>query len=156
MANPAGASVYAFGMHSMRLPHGDVGRIVNSFISHKHPDAVEWQRRYRQSLWDTLPRNAALMDAVRAPVYLVMFHMDVNTVFYQHAYRLPDYQQIIGNIGFRVPRAEDPSGDPEGCRDWFPIRRLSRLIECVVPMMVRLQQEMPSVGWLTRAPSMAT
>ncbi len=35
------------------LPHGDTGRIINSFIFHLHPDAEEFQRRFRQSLYDT-------------------------------------------------------------------------------------------------------
>ena len=33
------------------LPHGDLGRIVNSFIFINHPDAVLYQRSYRQSVY---------------------------------------------------------------------------------------------------------
>ena len=38
------------------LPHGDLGRIVNSFIFINHPDAVLYQRRYRQKLYNELRR----------------------------------------------------------------------------------------------------
>ena len=33
------------------LPHGDVGRTINSFVSEQHQDAVQWQRDFRQSLY---------------------------------------------------------------------------------------------------------
>ena len=33
------------------LPHGDVGRIINSFVSGQHQDAVRWQRDFRQRLY---------------------------------------------------------------------------------------------------------
>lgn len=33
-----------------KLPHGDVGRIVNSFVFSGHPDATHYQRSYRESL----------------------------------------------------------------------------------------------------------
>ena len=38
------------------LPHGDLGRIVNSFIFINHPDAVLYQRSYRQSMYNELMR----------------------------------------------------------------------------------------------------
>ena len=34
------------------LPHGSVGRLVNSLIFAGHPDAKQWQRLYRQALYD--------------------------------------------------------------------------------------------------------
>ena len=33
------------------LPRGDVGRIINSFIFHQHPDAEAFQRLFRQALY---------------------------------------------------------------------------------------------------------
>ena len=33
------------------LPHGDTGRIINSFIFHLHPDAEAYQRLFRQALY---------------------------------------------------------------------------------------------------------
>ncbi len=35
----------------LKLPHGDTGRTINSFIFHLHPDAEEFQRRFRQALY---------------------------------------------------------------------------------------------------------
>ena len=35
------------------LPHGDTGRIINSFIFHLHPDAEAYQRLFRQALYAT-------------------------------------------------------------------------------------------------------
>ena len=35
------------------LPHGDTGRIINSFIFHLHPDAEAYQRLFRQALYDS-------------------------------------------------------------------------------------------------------
>jgi hypothetical protein len=34
------------------LPHGSVGRLINSLIFAGHPDAKRWQRLYRQALYD--------------------------------------------------------------------------------------------------------
>ena len=34
-----------------KLPRGDVGRIINSFIFHQHPDAEAFQRLFRQALY---------------------------------------------------------------------------------------------------------
>ena len=38
-------------MNPPTLPHGDVGRTINSFVSEQHQDAVQWQRDFRQSLY---------------------------------------------------------------------------------------------------------
>lgn len=80
----------------MVLPHGDVGRIVNSFTSWRHPDAIEWQIKYRQDLLRTIPRNKGLMAQIRGRVYLVKFLK--SELIYQHAYRLPDFKQIRQNM----------------------------------------------------------
>ena len=34
------------------LPHGSIGRLINSLIFAGHPDAQRWQRLYRQTLYD--------------------------------------------------------------------------------------------------------
>jgi hypothetical protein len=107
------------------LPHGDVGRIVNSFLSRRHPDAVEWQRQYRQRLRDTLPRNAALLDAVRAPVYLVKFSIG-NRFPYHHAVRLPDHAQITNMVGV----------GPQFC---FARRRIHALLNHYLPLITHGQ-----------------
>ena len=41
-------------LHQLRrvLPHGVVGKIVNSFIFPQHIDAEAWQRKFRQHLYD--------------------------------------------------------------------------------------------------------
>lgn len=75
------------------LPHGDVGRIVNSFVSESHTDAVEWQRRFRQNLY-CASRVHPSRTQIRAPVHIVATKHTL--MKYSHAIRVPDYRRILG------------------------------------------------------------
>jgi len=39
----------------LKLPHGDVGRIINSFIFYSHEDAEKEARKYRKLLYNNIP-----------------------------------------------------------------------------------------------------
>lgn len=107
------------------LPHGDVGRIVNSFVSEQHQDAVQWQRDFRQSLY-VKREQLSFVEQLRGPVYLVAIkHLFLK---YEHAIRLPDYRRIIPLIR-NIPLVEHGivanGGIPPS---WYPHKSLSRLI----------------------------
>ena len=86
------------------LPHGDTGRIVNSFVSARHPDALEWQRKFRMSLArPILPYLAELCGTV----YLVASNNRRRA--YSHAVRLPDYRRIFNYPCRRISNTCYPS-----------------------------------------------
>ena len=60
-------------MTTSTLPHGDVGRIVNSFVGVSHPDAIEWQRDFRNNLYANSAKNKnmeLLLESIKGQVYL--------------------------------------------------------------------------------------
>tara|TARA_B110000977_G_scaffold14597_1_gene18103 strand:+ start:2304 stop:2705 length:402 start_codon:yes stop_codon:yes gene_type:complete len=105
------------------LPHGDVGRLVNSFASLKHTDATNWQQLFRQSIYHARP--LPFLEQISGNVYLVA----TKHIFrkYIHAILLPDYRRIIGLKNSLTPeeRAVLTSGGiPRG---WYPQCSLNRL-----------------------------
>ena len=106
------------------LPHGDVGRIINSFVSGSHPDACTWQRNFRQILYQTRQPLPFLSQIVE-PVYLVAKkHI---TSKYIHVIRLPDHRRAIP-LANHLPyseRIEFSSGVLP--KRWYPQRTLPRL-----------------------------
>lgn len=110
----------------IRRLHGDVGRVVNSFVSLNHPDAIDWQRRFRMALYAQRTYHTALLAAIRGPVYLVASKHSVKK--YSFAIRLPDYIRILRitrtfTISERAVFAH--GGLPQVL---YPKRRLKRLL----------------------------
>jgi len=105
------------------LPHGDVGRLINSFVCYAHPDALEWQRGFRQSLYNDQYCLLPFLSQLSNNVYLVATkHLQRK---YVHAIRLPDYRRIISRL--KQPELVVNSGIPK-C--WYPqgsLRRISRV-----------------------------
>lgn len=54
-----------------KLPHGDVGRIVNSHIFTQHPDAVEEAREYWSGLRKSVPRRHRIFTVCVASVGII-------------------------------------------------------------------------------------
>ena len=64
------------------LPHGDVGRIINSYILPGHPDTLNQIRAYRRSLmvWTTPEHRAWIQDcAVGALARRLWFSIELGT-----------------------------------------------------------------------------
>lgn len=107
------------------LPYGDIGRIVNSFVSGQHQDAVQWQRDFRQRLY-VQRKSLSFLEQLRGSVYLVATkHLNLK---YLHIIRLPDYRRIIALIDL-IPYEERVVVAMEGVpSSWYPQTSLSKLI----------------------------
>ena len=77
-----------------QLIFGDVGRVVNSFVSATHIDALVWQRQFRMSLYTTRSNRDALLAEIKGPVYLVSSKHFCRK--YSHAIRAPHIGRAIG------------------------------------------------------------
>ena len=121
--------------HQNTLPHGDVGRIINSFVSGKHQDAEEWQRQYRQTMYDSRKtlHNTAL-EQIRSPVCLIAVN-NFNKR-YVHARRLPDWRRSIKSNRFTLKLTLDEhilmeqGGLPPS---WYPRKTL--------PILMRIHRD---------------
>ena len=107
------------------LPHGDVGRIINSFLYEHHQDAIQWQRDFRYSLY--IKRNSlSFLEQLHEPIHLVAIkHFSLK---YQHVIRLPDYRRIIPLID-NITRLERITVNNGGIpSSWYPQISLPRII----------------------------
>jgi len=109
------------------LPHGDVGRIINSFVSGQHQDAVQWQRDFRQRLY-IKRKSLSFLEQLRGIVYLVATkHLNLK---YLHIIRLPDCRRILASINL-IPSEERVivamGGVPPS---WYPQTILPTLVRC--------------------------
>ena len=68
-----------------QLIFGDVGRVVNSFVSATHLDAAAWQRQFRMALYTTRSNRDALLTEIKGLVYLRSYKPFVRQ--YLHAIR---------------------------------------------------------------------
>ena len=115
-------------MTTSTLPHGDVGRIVNSFVGVSHPDAIEWQRDFRNNLYANSAKNKnmeLLLESIKGQVYLACLkEIDQK---YIHAFRLPDYRRIIP-LTDNLPEEQQPLvGKNILPPEWYPVRSLHKL-----------------------------
>jgi len=106
------------------LPFGDIGRVVNSFVSEKHVDAIKWQRDFRQSLYDNRETKPYL-EQICGRVYLVAIkHLNLK---YVHAARLPDHRRII-NMTSRLSSANRTVVGTGGIpKCWYPQKATIKL-----------------------------
>lgn len=106
------------------LPHGDVGRLVNSFVSASHIDAIEWQRRFRQQLYSSSKVHPSLTQ-ICGPVHVVATkHLLMK---YTHAIRVPDYRRILclaNNFSDNEHQIVEHGGLPPR---WYPQGYLPKL-----------------------------
>jgi hypothetical protein len=77
-----------------QLIFGDVGRVVNSFVSATHPDAIAWQRQFRMSLHTSRSDRDMLLTEIKGPVYLISSKHFCHK--YSHAIRAPHIGRAIG------------------------------------------------------------
>ena len=115
-------------MTTSTLPHGDVGRIVNSFVGVSHPDAIEWQRDFRNNLYANSAKNKnmeLLLESIKGQVYLACLkEIDQK---YIHAFRLPDYRRIIP-LTDNLPEEQQPLvGKNILPPEWYPVRSIHKL-----------------------------
>ena len=112
------------------LPHGDVGRIINSFASGKHQDAESWQRNYRQTMYDNRFKNGydhKALEQIILPVFLIATK-NFNRK-YIHARRFPDWRRTIktsyNKLSVREKFMVNIGGLP---KSWYPQTSMSRFI----------------------------
>ena len=112
------------------LPYGDVGRIINSFVSGKHQDAEEWQRKYRQTMYDGRKKlHKPMMEQIRGPVCLIAAHSFGRR--YVHARLLADWRRSIKSNRFNLILTLDEQlllekgGLPQS---WYPQKTLAVLM----------------------------
>ena len=55
----------------LRCLPGDVGRIINGFVSGHHPEAIEWQRCFRRQLHCKRTKRTSLLNELSGPLYLI-------------------------------------------------------------------------------------
>ena len=72
---------------------GDTERIIQSFVSERHPDAIEWQRSFRLSLYTTRTERHALNSEIHGTVYLIASKHSI--MKYSHAIRVPYYRRLL-------------------------------------------------------------
>ncbi len=105
---------------------GDVGRVVNSFVSVRHTDACAWQLRFRMSLYTQRVSRSALLAEIQGPVYLVSSKHICRK--YSHVIRAPDLRRVISPL--RVLSEQDRAllalgGLP---KSWWPCNNIRRLL----------------------------
>ena len=76
-----------------KLPHGDVGRIVNSFVSVHHKDAINWQRKFRERLY-IVRKKLPFVNQVNGIVHLITVD-NIERRYEGNLVRLPDYRRIL-------------------------------------------------------------
>lgn len=103
------------------LPSGDVGRLINSFIFYKHPDAEEFIRRFRQSLYDS--------KTLTCPVNIGEF------------WTYPDetFREWIFPFGFRNIEHTNGEVKLELCKECHCIRSLFMFHENALNMNLKLK-----------------
>ena len=61
-----------------KLPHGDAGRIVNSFVDVHHKDAIIWQREFRQRLY-RVKKKLPFVKQVVVVVHIITIYRRILT-----------------------------------------------------------------------------
>ena len=111
-------------MYQKMLPHGDVGRIINSFVSRRHVDAVEWQRQFRVSLCTSSRHPCS--EQIKGAVYLVTTK-GIGGRF-NHIVLLPDIHRMLA-LDYTLTHEEMSFWKMGGLPAvWYPQRRIARLL----------------------------
>lgn len=106
------------------LPHGDVGRIINSFVSGRHVDAIEWQRQFRVSLYKSSRHPCS--DQIKGAVYLVTTK-NIGGRFNNIVF-LPDIHRMLG-LDYTLTHEEMAFWKKGGLPAvWYPHTRIARLL----------------------------
>ena len=63
-------------LHELRLklPHGVLGRRINSYIFVSHPLAIEWQRSFRQQIWDAKTTKSLVLWSLPSTISEKRWH----------------------------------------------------------------------------------
>jgi len=111
----------------MALPHGDVGRIVNSFVSVRHQDAVKWQRDFRGRLCANR-KPLPFVEQLCGIIYLIATkHLNLK---YIHGIRLPDWRRILSLTRLISPEERHKLSGGGVPTSWYPQTSLPRLMRC--------------------------
>uniref|UniRef100_A0A6C0LX77 Uncharacterized protein n=1 Tax=viral metagenome TaxID=1070528 RepID=A0A6C0LX77_9ZZZZ len=109
-----------------KLPCGDVGRIINSFISHTHPDAENWQRNYRQTMYDNRDTHKALKQ-INSQVFLIASN-NFNRK-YIHALLFPDWRRKLKSSYNKLNEKEKSVVNIGGLpKSWYPQKAIPKFI----------------------------
>lgn len=102
---------------------GDTERIVKSFVSGHHPDAIEWQRSFRVSLYTTRTGRHALNSEIHGTVYLIASKHSI--MKYLHAIRVPYYRRLLVLSRFLTKKDCDVLASGGLPKAWYPRNVLS-------------------------------
>ncbi len=106
------------------LPHGDVGRIVNSFVYGRHVDAVAWQRKFRMSL--CVSTRHPCSEEIKGKVYLVtttsIGGRTKNIIYLPDLHRMLMFDYVLSVENMMLCKK---GGLPTV---WYPQKRLTQLI----------------------------
>lgn len=102
---------------------GDTERIIQSFVSERHPDAIEWQRSFRLSLYTTRTERHALNSEIHGTVYLIASKHSI--MKYSHAIRVPYYRRLLVLSRFLTKKGCDVLATGGLPKAWYPRNVLS-------------------------------
>ena len=109
-----------------KLPHGDVGRIVNSFVSVHHKDAINWQRKFRERLY-IVRKKLPFVNQVNGIVHLITVD-NIERRYEGNLVRLPDYRRILPLTHCITPEEQEIVAAGFCPRVWMPQLSLRKFI----------------------------
>ena len=114
-------------MHAL-MPHGDVGRIVNAFVSVHHQDAINWQRQFRQKLYVVHKKQQLpYVNQVNGIVHLITVD-NIERRYEGNLVRLPDYRRILPLTHCITPEEQEIVAAGFCPRVWMPQLSLRKFI----------------------------